>query len=423
MTLYKNKLLIAGTAFALSALTTSMYAGGFQLYEQDAAGLGAYHAGGAAKADDASTEFYNPAGMVRLHQTEISSGLTGVRLSTHFQGEAGTDVNNLAPASGWGSTMNYIPNFHLVVPFQLNKHDAAFGFGVTTPYGLSTQYQGSTDTNAMGLAGTNTTIITVNVSPSLAYAITPKLSLGAGIDFMYGQADYNGDLGDSDSVYTNHLQGTGWGYNLGLLWTPLEHTRVGLAYRSHIRLSAHGISTAGAPGLLPTTTATAQFAIPASTELSVFQQVKPKWSIMASAMYTEWSIFKVLKINGMAIGQLDPSLSTDIENFDYKNSWFGAIGTQYQINDRNAVSVGFGYDQTPTRDGHRDSRLPDGNRMAYSIGWQYKVNCKMTFNVGYAYLTMQDAKIDNTLDKGNTVVKGSSYGHANILGLQLAYKF
>jgi len=419
MTLRKNKILVAGVAFTLTALTTSMYAGGFQLYEQSAAGLGEYHAGGAAKADDASTEFYNPAGMVRLKHTEISTGLTVVALNTHFNGQAGLDPSSLAPASGSGNTTNPIPNFHLVTPFNFKGRKAAFGFGITTPFGLSTQYPGSTDTNAMGVAGTNTTIITVNASPSLALALTPKLSAGLGVDFMFGKADYNGDIGDASASYTNLLQGSGWGYNAGLLWVPAKNTRIGLTYRSHITINAHGPSTIGPYQ----TTATAKLSIPAVTELSVFQQATSKWSIMASAMYTQWSIFKTLQINNMAIGQLIPSQGTDIENFDYKNSWFGAIGTEYQLNQRNAISLGLGYDQTPTRDGHRDSRLPDANRMAYSIGWEHKFNCQTTFNIGYAYLHMGKANIDNSLDKGNTVVKGTSTGHANIVGVQLTYSF
>ena len=88
ITLNKRHVLIAGASFALTALAATLYAGGFQLQEQDASGLGEYHAGQAAKANDAATEFYNPAGMVRLKHTEVSSGLTMIRLSTHFEGTA-----------------------------------------------------------------------------------------------------------------------------------------------------------------------------------------------------------------------------------------------------------------------------------------------------------------------------------------------
>ena len=59
----------AALAGALSiAAAPAAFAAGFALQENSASGLGNAYAGGAAAAEDASTVWWNPAGMSRLKQ-------------------------------------------------------------------------------------------------------------------------------------------------------------------------------------------------------------------------------------------------------------------------------------------------------------------------------------------------------------------
>ena len=62
----------------------AVHASGFQLLEQNASGLGNAYAGSAAVADNASTIFYNPAGMTRLQPRAYSVGLTAFNTSYKF---------------------------------------------------------------------------------------------------------------------------------------------------------------------------------------------------------------------------------------------------------------------------------------------------------------------------------------------------
>ena len=60
------------------------YAAGFQLLEQNASGIGNAYAGSAAVAENASTIFYNPAGMTQLRAREVSAGVSAVRPTFKF---------------------------------------------------------------------------------------------------------------------------------------------------------------------------------------------------------------------------------------------------------------------------------------------------------------------------------------------------
>ena len=60
---------VAGLACAFGA--GEAFGAAFALAEQNASGLGHAYAGGAAAAEDVSTIFYNPAGLVRLQKMEV----------------------------------------------------------------------------------------------------------------------------------------------------------------------------------------------------------------------------------------------------------------------------------------------------------------------------------------------------------------
>ena len=63
------------------AFSGAASASGFQLWEQSASGIGNAFAGSAAVAENASTIFYNPAGMTKLAGREASLGLSIVNTS------------------------------------------------------------------------------------------------------------------------------------------------------------------------------------------------------------------------------------------------------------------------------------------------------------------------------------------------------
>jgi len=111
---------------------------GFQLTEQNGSGLGNAYAGSAAVAENASTIYFNPAGMTQLKAHEISGGLAAVRTSFKFSNN-GSDVGALTgtgdggDGGGWG----FIPNGYL--SWALSNH-LYVGVGVGAPYGLKTEY-------------------------------------------------------------------------------------------------------------------------------------------------------------------------------------------------------------------------------------------------------------------------------------------
>ena len=90
-------------ALAAGGMSCVAYGSGFQLMEQNASGLGNAYAGQAAAAEDASTIFFNPAGMTRLAGRQLSGALHAIRPTTKFS-DSGASRSPLGLPLGLGGT-------------------------------------------------------------------------------------------------------------------------------------------------------------------------------------------------------------------------------------------------------------------------------------------------------------------------------
>jgi long-subunit fatty acid transport protein len=137
----KRPFIVASLSCLLVYLHTAQ-AGSFALNEQSVSGLGVAYAGGAARASDASTIFFNPAGIALLDQGELQLGGHFVAPQAHFSNEGSryklpnTPFNNL-PLSGGndgdGGVAHLLPNIYFSQPiFRSAQYgDLALGIGHT----------------------------------------------------------------------------------------------------------------------------------------------------------------------------------------------------------------------------------------------------------------------------------------------------
>ncbi|HSG22462.1 MAG TPA: outer membrane protein transport protein, partial [Azonexus sp.] len=150
-------------ALLLAIFSGAASAAAFQLWEQNASGLSTAYAGSAAVADNASTVFFNPAGMTQLPGIQLSAGVTGVGPSYKFNNDGSTgpllgNGGNGGDAGRWSA----VPNAY--VSWQLTPN-LFLGLGISAPFGLATEYE---DENWVGrLQSIKSEIKTVNYNPSI----------------------------------------------------------------------------------------------------------------------------------------------------------------------------------------------------------------------------------------------------------------
>src|SRR5262249_23987457 len=164
-------------------------AGSFALNEQSVSGLGSAYAGGAAQAEDASTLFFNPAGIAWLAQGALQIGAPGIPPSAQLANQGarytsrGTPFNGL-PMSGGndgdGGVDHVLPNLYLTQPILRGSQsgDLTLGIGVTVPFALGTDYSPGWVGRYHALRSKLTTF---NIQPTVAYRIWDRLSFGAAL--------------------------------------------------------------------------------------------------------------------------------------------------------------------------------------------------------------------------------------------------
>ncbi|MGH8753264.1 MAG: OmpP1/FadL family transporter, partial [Burkholderiales bacterium] len=297
--LYKS-IKAAGLAAMFSGLAGGAFAAGFALNEQSGSGVGVAFAGSAASGEDASTVFYNPAAMVRISGTQLSLGVHGVLPDLKFNNQGSVTTGGVPLTGGNGGDPGkgvVVPNFYLVTDITPN---IKYGFGVSAPFGLFTQYNGDWVGRYQAL---KSDIKTFNLNPSLAYKVNDRVSFGAGFNAQYINANFTKaiDFGllstgvsqSADGAFD--VSGNSWayGYNLGALFQFPTDTRVGIAYRSTVRQTLVGsASFTNVPAALSAdprfanSKMTAEITLPDSISLSAVQEIGNKWELLSDVTFT-----------------------------------------------------------------------------------------------------------------------------------------
>lgn len=400
MLLFQPKCLTLG--LALIGFSGLVHAAGFALVEQNASGLGNAYAGQAAVAADASTIFFNPAGMTLLPDRQLVVAGHLIKPQAEFSGSSNIGGGNGGDAGG----LAVVPNGYFVYRLTPEVH---VGIGMNAPFGLKTEYD---STWAGRTQAVKSELKTVNLNPSIAWKANESLSLGAGLSIQYAQATLTNQTGGG--LLTVKGDNYSWGFNLGALWQLSDATRIGLAYRSEVDQKLEGTAEFSVVTAL-NTPVTASVTLPDSASLSLVHQLNPRLELLADMTWTGWSDFDELRI----VRAAGTTLGVTPENWN--DSYRYSVGANYRLNDKVILRSGVAYDETPVSDAFRTARIPDESRTWLSFGAQYRLSSKSTIDVGYAHLFVEDARINKT--ESGVTLAGTYEASVDILSAQLTHNF
>lgn len=420
----RKAVLLAGISLGALGAAGTAQASGFALKEQSAEYQGASFAGSAARSDDPSTLFYNPAGMTQLPGYQVS--ISGSLILPQATLELGTaSLNTPFGAVSAGGTVGrdagenvVLPSFYATAQLAPDWH---VGLAVTSPFGLATKYDGSSIARYYALT---TSLTTYNFTPSVAWQALPTLSVAAGLQVETADARLSNavDFGSIGALYripgyapgrndgVASLKGsdTQVGWQIGLLYEPVPGTKIGFDYRSPIfhkltgSVSFQGVPTplTAAPAFSPGN-AVAKLVTPDTFSLSLAQDVG-QVTLLASVDYTEWSRFKQL----LATWPTGSSLTQE----NWVNTTMVALGADWRVSPDWTLRGGLAYDQTPVRDSTRTPRIPDDNRFWVSVGATWRPIPKLAISAAYTHIFVDSPNI-NLVDLGPGT---PNYGRGNL---------
>lgn len=268
----------------------------------------------------------------------------------------------------------------------------ALGVAVTSPYSFTTQYA---DDSWVRYSAMRTHLRTIDVQPSLAYAPTDWLRLGVGLNVEQVNATLSNklpNLSPLDPDGTQRLTGDGIdiGYNIG---AQLQRGPVtlGLAYRSSVEHRLTGEVTidgltgplAGQNGRVDHVRAT--FRTPWQWTAGARVTATPRLTLNVQAVRLGWAQFDQIRLSGPLTAAIPQK---------YRNSWSVSIGGDYLVRDGLTLRAGVQHNSTPTQDGQRDARVPDGDRWNLAAGGSARITRGVTLDAAVNYLRFGRASID-----------------------------
>jgi long-chain fatty acid transport protein len=423
----KQTIKYLGLATCLGTLPGVCLASGFALTEQNASGLGNAYAGQAASAQDASTVFFNPAGMTLIPGKQLVLAGSLIDLSARFSNSGSTAAppQALGDSGGDAGSLAFVPSLYYVQPIDTS---ISVGLGVNVPFGLKTDY----DQAWIGrFLAVESKVQAINVNPSVAYKVNDVVSLGLGASVQRADATLSnmvnfGPFGEG--LATVKANNYGWGYNGGALFN-LGDTRIGVAYRSKISYKLDGdVSFSNVPGPLLTVPqlqngpVTADLTVPATASLSVVQKLAPTLDLLADATWTGWSCFDILTVSRTSGAVVSSTTENSNDTMRY------SLGLTYTPNTTYAWRAGIAYDQTPVPALYVTPRLPDADRTWLAVGGQYRMDRQNAIDFGYAHVFFRNLNTTNSLNNTNApmgtgTLVGSYSDHVDILSAQYTHTF
>lgn len=421
-------------AAVAAAIPGAASAASFYLIESSASHMGNSFAGTASSADDASTVYFNSAGMTQLEKPSLQAGGHLVMPEASFDNDGSTTAVStpLQGSDGKTNESAVVPNLYYVHPMN---DTVTFGIGVNAPFGLESSY----DDEWVGrYHATDSAMKTVNINPSFAFQVTDRLSIGYGFNFQYIDASLENEV-DSFSACSAAVGGPtcinsgafgsgaatssgirafdssvevsgddrGTGLDIGMLYEFDEDTRVGLSWREGIDYTLEGTvdydrsdacDASACSGVLVDGPVTTDIELPDIVTLSATHGIGQDWTVNADVAWYGWDSIQRIRVerpNGQAVDTLD---------LEYDDTMRYALGATYSGLDSTTLRGGVAFDESPVSSPETaTARIPDQDRTWVSVGATFALSDSSSVDVGYAHLIVDDARINNTNRQDHTL--------------------
>jgi long-chain fatty acid transport protein len=373
----------------LLCFISASISGGFGLYEFGAR-ASALSGATVAQAYDASTIFYNPAGLAFLKGTQFYGGTTVVSSSNNWTGPAPIFSDQTFEAEHAYHTPIGIYFSHSFLD------GVAAGIGVANPFGLGL---GWPDDFPGRIIAKHTDLKSFYISPVVAVKVHPNLSLSAGADIVYSTVSlerhvffsFPDDPATKPGMEVGELlleanSKIALGFTASSL-LKLNKLSLGLLYRHQVKnkfedgdatftlydtpyktfLEGRGVKNQNG---------STEITYPSFISVGAHYMITNRLGFEVDYIWYKWSVFKELALD------FDEDALDAVVEEDYHNSSQFRIGVHYNLSKSLELRLGYIYDKTPQPIGSVSPILPDNNRNDYSFGLGYKTG-SMIFDIGY----------------------------------------
>lgn len=389
-----RRLVRAAVLAALGSVCAPAFGGGITLYEVGSADVALASAGYGARAQDASTVLTNPAGLTRLDGTQVLAAGQLLWGDVKFSVGSGTSPQLGSGDGGYTVGQNgWFPGGGGFASYSVSP-DLKLGMALTGNFGMPLNY----DDNWVGRYYVQkATMLGMSFMPTVAYKVSDKVSVGAGLNAMYGIYKNQVAINNMNPTYGDGQlkmqdETWGWGANVGVLFEPDARTRFGLVWNSQINLDFNAPLEFSnlAPGLqkllsqrgLLDASMNVGIKVPQGVMLSGYTETSDRWALLGSVGWQQWS-----KFGQVELGIDDVNNPTSVAaSLEYKDTWHVAAGAQYRYSEPWLVNFGIAYDSA-FQSGNISPLMPTNSAWRFGAGAQQQLDSKTFwgFAAEYAY--------------------------------------
>jgi long-chain fatty acid transport protein len=391
-----RKLFVAITVGLM--FSTTIFANGLSL---NSVGTKALGMGGAfiGLANDGSAIFWNPAGLIG-QKSAVMVYYTGIVPTATYK----LDAYNIDAKTN--SKIYHAPGLFA----NYSTGNWAFGLGIFVPAGLGTNW------NAEDFYGPNAAdkemlseIGVISISPSVAYKVSDKFSVGLTFNVFYGMFDIKqpvdgGQLGMYQ--FSESSSGTGYGVTLGLKYDISSNLSAGLSFRTKTVVAMSGDATNPMFPNIPNNPPTM---MPGPEKSSFSRDVTwPTWigfglaykpnnklTLTFDAQYSKWSEDDkfVAEYDDAYWKQVMESSGGNVFELKWEDQIQYRVGAEYLATPCLAVRLGYYYDPAPAPDETVNVLFPSSTNNVATFGLGYAKN-NIVINAGAEYYFGSERNIE-----------------------------
>lgn len=365
-----------------------------------------------ARPEDASTVYYNPAGMVHLEPWEVTVGCHALLMDLEYKsgiGEKETACDTF-----------FIPHGY----FSANPPDSRFaaGLSVNSPFGLGTDW-GARSFARYSAPYSKLNLIMVN--PNVAYKLTDGLSVAAGVDFYRGKVTFDKYVPSAmlpqpgppgmDVGTSVEADGEAWGWNVAVLYLLSERLSLGASYRSKADLDLSGSLTTN-PEML-SVDSSLEMRLPGMLKTGLAWRPIERLTFELDVDWLEWSRF-----NNVTVSFSPPVIPPEVSQRDWDDVLLYSIGAQYALDKGWKLRAGYGYAESPIPDRTYEPGIPRNNLHVVCFGAGKDLG-KLTLDLGCTFIISEERNVNSDVGEPFFTVDGAYDSLITVVGAGLSYRF
>jgi long-chain fatty acid transport protein len=287
---------------------------------------------------------------------------------------------------------------------------------------------------------------TFNINPNIAVKMSDKLAVSGGLDFMLGDATLENNVNTSflatallgfpmtlsDGEQQFEGDGEGYGYNLGIVYQPIENWSFGASYRSEIRLKLDGktkfrLPQTGDPTLdtelqiyLPNTDGDTTIVLPPQLFVGACYTGFDKVTLEFGGRWEGWSSYDHLTLH---FDQPIAGSGTSKTEKHWKDVYSAGIGVKYQVNDTWDILAGYYYEENPIPADTFEPAIPSADKQDVSLGVQKRIG-DFTGALSYLYEDYESRNKNNAVGAtAGATANGKYHVEVHAIAASISYRF